>query len=317
MKTTEWIKQPVFLVGAERSGTTVLRLMLDHHPEIAFRQEFEFAVDRISENGQWPGLADYYDWLSMDRIFQASGFQIDPERDYPQLINSFLIQKRNRDGKSIVGATVHRHFDRLKWIWPDARFIHLIRDGRDVARSCIGMGWAGNVYTGIERWIGAERLWEKLKAGLDPADYIEIRFEDLIRDTRTVLDQVCRFMGTRYHDAMLDYTKKTTYEAPDPKLIEQWRRKQSPKEIQLVESRIADMLVDRGYPLSGLPRLTVTRHMRYRLLIQDRLAGWQFGIRRFGLFLILADNVTRRLGFSAPSRRIRKKIDTIAASHIQ
>lgn len=50
----EFISKPVFLVGAERSGTTVLRLMLDHHPQIAFNNEFEYAVDLVSDEGKWP-----------------------------------------------------------------------------------------------------------------------------------------------------------------------------------------------------------------------------------------------------------------------
>ena len=71
------INQPIFLVGAERSGTTVLRIMLRHHPKIAWCNEFEYAVDRISETGEWPNLHQYYDWLADHRIFLATGFEID------------------------------------------------------------------------------------------------------------------------------------------------------------------------------------------------------------------------------------------------
>lgn len=138
------ITQPIFLVGAERSGTTVLRLMLDHHPQLAWHSEFEYAVDRISETGEWPHIDEYHQWLAKQRIFLDLDFKLDHTLTYPQLINSFLVQKRDRDHKPIVGATVHRHFDKVLSIWPDARFIHIVRDGRDVARSCIGMGWAGN-----------------------------------------------------------------------------------------------------------------------------------------------------------------------------
>lgn len=160
------VSKPIFLVGAERSGTTVLRLMLDHHPDIAWCYEFEYAVDKISNEGDFPSLNEYYKWLEAHRIFQDTGFIIDPGLSYPQLINSFLGQKQEQARKPIIGATVHRHFDRLLYIFPDARFIHLIRDARDVARSCIGMGWAGNVYMGVERWIEAELLWAKLSQNL-------------------------------------------------------------------------------------------------------------------------------------------------------
>jgi hypothetical protein len=63
---------------------------------------------------------------------------------------------------------VHRHYDRLLRLWPEARFIHLVRDPRDVASSCIGMGWAGNVWTGVTRWIEAERLWDEVRGDLAP-----------------------------------------------------------------------------------------------------------------------------------------------------
>src|SRR5262245_28549711 len=142
---TAMIERPVFLVGAERSGTTLLRLMLDHHPQIAFHFEFEFAVDRISLDGVLPALVDYHRWLISNRVFQHAGWSIDPELDYPHLVDSFLRQKQQlAGGKRLVGATVHRNFQHLRSIWPDARFVHIVRDGRDVSRSVVMMGWAGN-----------------------------------------------------------------------------------------------------------------------------------------------------------------------------
>lgn len=111
---------PAFLVGSERSGTTMLRLMLDHHPMLVWQDEFEFAVDMISPDGGFPDMGYYREWLSLHRIFLASGFTIDPTLDYARLIRGFLEQRRSRDGKPIVGATVHRHFDRLLHLWPEA-----------------------------------------------------------------------------------------------------------------------------------------------------------------------------------------------------
>jgi hypothetical protein len=166
MTATEYRPDPIFLVGAERSGTTLLRLMLDHHPEIAFFSEFEFAIEHVSGRGDFPDVDSYRHWLGNDRIFLDSGFHVDPTLAYPELVRSFLEQKRYRDRKPLVGATVHAGFDRLGSIWPDARYIHLLRDPRDVARSTIAMGWAGNVWTGVERWLEAESTWSRLRDDL-------------------------------------------------------------------------------------------------------------------------------------------------------
>src|SRR5262249_54027367 len=119
------LHDPVFLVGSERSGTTLLRLMLDHHPAIAFHSEFEYAVAKMDNPAEWPCLDEYCRYLTSDRIFNGDGFLIDRSLSYPALIDSFLCQKRDAAGKPIVGATVHLDFDRLMRIWPQARFIHL------------------------------------------------------------------------------------------------------------------------------------------------------------------------------------------------
>ena len=69
-------EEPFFLVGSERSGTTLLRLMLAHHPEIECTPEFEFMVEALPAQG-WPALEPYYDWLATNRIFLPHGLSID------------------------------------------------------------------------------------------------------------------------------------------------------------------------------------------------------------------------------------------------
>jgi len=291
--------------------------MLSHHPQLAWCNEFEYAVDLIPEQG-WPALDSYYDWLENHRIFLATGFTLDRTLDYPHLINSFLIQKRTQTQKEMVGATVHRHFYRLLRIWPDARFIHLMRDARDVARSCISMGWAGNVWTGVERWIEAEKLWESLVQTLPRDRWMEVKYESLITDSPTILTQVCEFLGIDYTPAMLSYAQDTTYSSPDPKLIEQWRRKLSEWEIRLVESRSAEMLAERGYALSNLEPLEVSPWLAKKLKLQDRWAKLLFRIKRFGLGLVIADFLTRRvIPFQPWQKQIQKKMNEISIQYLK
>jgi hypothetical protein len=312
-----FVAKPFFLVGAERSGTTLLRLMLDRHPQIAWCSESEYMVDCISDAGNFPNLAEYYEWLETQRIFMKNGFEIDRSLTFPQLLNDFLRQRLERTGKPIIGATVHRHFDRLLKIWPDAYFIHIIRDGRDVASSCIGMGWAGNVWTGIDRWIDAESLWERLKEDVPAQRRIEVQYERLIRDPAKELTAVCDFIGIPYDPLMLTYPQTTTYSFPDPKLIEQWRYKLSREEIRLIESRISDMLVKRGYELSGLSPLQVTASRRWQLRLQDWWARWVFRIKRYGLALFLLDYLSRRLRLRQWQKRIKLQLNAIDTAYLK
>lgn len=311
------ISKPTFLVGAERSGTTLLRLMLSHHPHLAWSSEFEYVVDKITDNGDFPDLHQYYQWLETHRIFQARNFKIDETLDYAQLVNSFLWQWKNHHDKELIGATVHRHFDRLLKIWPDARFIHLIRDGRDVARSCIGMGWAGNVWTGVERWLEAESLWNQLKSEISEDRYLEIIYEKLITDPVSTLTKICDFLGLEYDQQMLDYDQKTTYDQPDPKLIQQWRKKLSDYEIRLVESRASALLQDRGYKLSGLPPLEVTPLTKRKLRSQDWWFKVKFRIERFGLSLFLADYLSRKLNIKPLNKKVTLKMNEISTRYLK
>ncbi|MEA5509913.1 sulfotransferase [Crocosphaera sp. UHCC 0190] len=311
------IRQAIFLVGAERSGTTVLRLMLSHHSQISWCQEFEYVVDQVEDDGKFPELDRYYEWLETNRVFQGRNFAIDRSLDYFQLVNSFLKQQLERDHKKLVGATVHRHFDRLIKIWPDARFIHLIRDGRDVARSCIGMGWSGNVWTGVERWLDAECLWNQLKTQITPDRYIEVTYEDLITNPAQILTHICHFMGLEYDQAMLNYAQDTTYDLPDAKFIQQWRKKMSEHEIQLVESKIAPLLQDRGYELSGLPHLEVTPSMEQKIRFQDWWFRLNFRVQRIGLGLFLADYLSRKLRIKPLEKSTKLKINEISVRYLK
>jgi hypothetical protein len=285
----------LFLVGAERSGTTLLRLMLDAHPELSFHHEFELAVDRMPDREGWPELEDYYEFVGNSRHVDTPPV-IDRSLDYPALVRSFLDQKRVRDAKPRVGATVHRHYDRLLRIWPDARFIHLVRDGRDVAQSCVGMTWAGNVWFGVERWISAELLWERVARSIPRENRIDVRYEELVVDPVAVLTRICEFIGVSYHPVMLDYPKWSTYRRPKPSLAQRWKLDMKPRDVQRIESRIGEMLVERGYELSGLPRKRPAPWMERALQAQNRVGMAQRRIRKYGLGLWVESLLANRFG---------------------
>ena len=307
---------PAFLVGAERSGTTMLRLMLDHHPAITWFGELEFLVDKLPAEG-WPATESYLQELALDRKFAASAFRADPALSYPELMASFAGQIRERFGKPVVGTTVHLHFDRLPRIWPQARFVHLLRDGRDVARSRISMGWHGNAWTAATGWIDAESAWDALRAIVPAERVLEVRFEDLVRDPEAQLTRICRFLGVGFDAAMLDYSRDSSYERPDAALAESWRRKMSASEIALAEARLGGLLAARGYPPSGVAPARVSRLRAVGLRLQDRWFRMRFRMRRYGAGLWLADLAARRLPIASWHESVQRRVNDIDAKHLR
>lgn len=311
------LESPVFLVGSERSGSTLFRLMLDHHPQIAFFFEFDYSVLAMPEGTGWPNLEEYYEYLENDRIFRAARLEIDRSLDYPHLVNSFLRRKRQRDGKSLVGATVHHDFDRLTRIWPDARFIHIVRDGRDVARSVITNGLAGNLWTAAATWIEAESMWSQMAAKLSPERFIEVRYEDLSSRTEDVLRETCRFIGVRYDPAMFNYVGHTTYDRPSTGRMYLWKSQMTPWEIRLAETRMGRLLAQRGYELSGLPPLEIPAMLRFKLIMQDRLYRASFRRRTYGTKLWLSDLLARRFGTRRLQLALKRRIDDIDDQNVK
>lgn len=299
-----------FICSSSRSGSTHLRLMLDSHPEIACAEEIDYITGKISDSGEFPPLEDYHEWLETDRIFLDRHMSVDRSLNYEELVNSFLRQKRA--GKPLLCAVSHFNFHRLLPLWPHARFIHLVRDGRDVAYSCVvEQGWSGNPWHASERWMEAEQLWNKVSQQVPSERKLEITYEDLVSNPVDTLTAICEFLGVSYHRAMLNYPQTSTYDLPDPTYVQLWRQKLDNRQIQLAEARIADMLVARGYELSGLPRLQVDGKMQVQLKIQDRLSRILFRMKRYGLSLFFQDWISRRLPFHNFRKRIKCRINEI------
>ncbi len=311
------IDAPLFLVGAERSGSTLLRLMLDHHPEISFQGEFDFAVAYIGEDGRLPVPSEYREHLSMDRVFRHFDVEVDPSLDYRALVDSFLVQRRARSGKTIVGATVHHAFDRLIHIWPNARLIHLVRDGRDVAASRIAMGWHGNMWTAAQSWLDAETLWDAFQTHLPPEAHITVRYEDLVSDPVSQLKRICTFIRVDFNDAMLRIDDDTTYARPDQRHQSKWRHNLSPMQIRLGETRMRHMLLRRGYQLSGLPPIRCGLVLQALLDSQCWAYRSAFRMRRYGPRLTVLDAIGRRTGSKKWQRHVTERMHEITDRHLK
>jgi hypothetical protein len=296
-----------FLVGTTRSGTTLLGLMFRGHSEISFPGEFDFAVDFMPGASPWPELESYYDWLSINRLYRFHHPKLDRSLDYPGLVRSFFAQMKVDSGgasRRIAGVAVHRHFDRLHRLFPKARFLHIVRDPRDVGVSWLEKGWAGNLWTASRTWQEIELLWDEV-AGRIPADRrLEIRFEDLVAEPRSVLVRVCEFLGLAYEETMLDYPQRSTYEAVDPNQAYKWRGGLSKRELQLAEAPLADVLERRGYERSGHVALEIGA-LRARILeLDDQWSQVRSRVALFGLRNWTLDQLAKVLRSKAWRRRL-------------
>ena len=311
------VEEPVFIVGAERSGTTVFRLMLDSHPEMSVCPEFEYIVDQLSGNEGWPDMKAYHDWLAHNFPFLEVGLEVDPSLSYMELANSFLTQTMEKKASShIAAAVVHRNFDQLPRLWPSGKYLHIVRDPRDVARSVIGMGWAGNVWYGVQRWVEVETMWNEMKKGLPDGACLEVTQEELILNPGDVLREVCEFIGLDYSDRMLDYVKHSSYGKPDPSLVQQWTHKLTPQEVELVEAAAGSLMEQRGYtPISesSLP----SPPQLVTLKLHDKLKRLQYRIADLGLPLYTADFVSRRLNLKSVQAYLQPQLHEVWKANLK
>ena len=298
----------VYICGALRSGTTLLRIMVNHHPLLSNPGEMDFLFEPPHVKNSAPDLDRYLHDISFNRVFKAVGFKPNPSLGHAGMIRD-MVGQLPADGRKL-SINVHRNFSRIPAIFPAARYVHLLRDPRDVARSAIGMGWAGNVYHGVDHWTQSEEDFAALEAMVAPDRILKMKNEALIADPVSELSRLCAFFGVPYDPAMLSYPATTTYAAPNPTLIEQWRRQMTSREIGLVEGKIGSMLTDRGYQPSGHPMVKPGAFGRLCLLASHRWNRWRLMAKRQGPLLLLADMIARRLPPSPLTdftRRLRAK----------
>jgi hypothetical protein len=226
------------VVGVGRSGTTLLRLMLDAHPDLAMTHETGFipalhALGSPLHRGFYSRLrtaVQGHGWAgSLREQFLRlltsqpnwSDFHIDREQLRESLtqlepfnvsdgLRIFFRLYAARFGKPRWGDKTPNyclHLGTIEQILPESRFIHIIRDGRDVSLSVRGLHFAPgrDMETLASHWvrtINAARLQSRRCS-----HYLEVRYEDLVLDTTTVLRKICAFAGLDYDAGMEKYYK--------------------------------------------------------------------------------------------------------------
>jgi hypothetical protein len=210
-----------FVVGCPRSGTTLLQTMLDCHPDLAVPPESHF-IPRLGRRFAegWHGSARvprFADALFEGRRFQYWGISREDvvgllERNQPTdlaaAIRLLYASWAERAGKPAYADKTPRyltHISRLSKLFEEARFVHLIRDGRDVALSMAeafergpqtaaqaAIYWGARVAEGREQGLG-----------LGSGRYLELRYEELVADPEATLRELCEFIDLPFDQAML------------------------------------------------------------------------------------------------------------------
>lgn len=293
---------PVFIAGDGRSGTTLLSLIMDANPDLAVGPELHFRGppdlgpyilelaglrQRLSE-AAWEELRkDPVTYPGFHFVNRCHRFGVEPAQlagfvrgaleegsalrtfsERGMLVDRMGEAMRLAKGARRWGIKVMRDLiiaDQYFAVWPKAQFIHMVRDGRDVAASQT-VDHASWGYAEIEAaaagWV---RLLEKGEQLRETGPIMEIRYEDLVQDPRAVCKEICGFLDVRFHEDMLrhqavdhalfdhPYDHPSIDSARQPvntSAVGRFRRDLSRDQIAVFEAVAREHLLRRGYGLT-------------------------------------------------------------------
>ena len=271
---------PFFIVGSGRSGTTLLRLMIAGHSGIEIPPETWFILPLVRkfslrdelrsaevaeaarlmvEDYRWPDMG-----IPADQFLkQAQALERPKLVDLINLVyfhHLALSRKRRFGDKTPPYIEIVRELCEL---YPGARFIHLLRDGRDVAISFFDLSWHGSrCYERNFEWTRALRFREQYRNTELDQKILDVKYEDLVADPEKTVRAICAFLGEDFEPAMLTVSSRTDRvpereRAAHPKLgqplspqaIGRWRTTLSAVECFIMEACLQRDLRHWGYPL--------------------------------------------------------------------
>jgi Sulfotransferase family len=270
----------LFAVGCPRSGTTLLQRMLDAHPLLAVSNDPHFIpfAPGLRDGLDPPVTPELVDWLLGYRTFARLGLDEPTVRaaaasggTWRDLVTALYDAFGRLHGKPLAGEKTPRYvryLPLLHALFPDARIVHLVRDGRDVALSTLD--WARP-----DRGPGRFDLWGEspvavcalswrwhvatgMRDGARLGDlYCEVRYEDLVARPEATLRRLTAAIGLEFDERMLAFhvgrtredpglSAKDAWLPPTPGLRD-WREQLSPGDVELFEALSGDLLTLLGY----------------------------------------------------------------------
>ncbi len=211
---------PFFIVAVDRSGTTLLSSMLDTHSKIAIPYESKFITEMMADGRAKieysqpekvrqlvAGILESPYVAQWDRKLQIEDLDLGSCRDFPSTVEAIYQAYALKRGKTIWGdkdPLYAGEVDVLYRLFPQARFVFLVRDGRDVASSILQRWW------GPLDFINCIRYWERLvilghkMLSMLPSDSVHyLRYEDLVSDPEGEIRSLCHFLGISYEKKMV------------------------------------------------------------------------------------------------------------------
>ncbi|WP_022661406.1 sulfotransferase family protein [Paucidesulfovibrio longus] len=278
-----------FLIGAQRSGTTLLRLMLNAHPELAVPEEGTFWMPLLRSHGNRPEavlqgreLANLLDYVRANSQFRLWGLDdaearaqalAEPNLTPARLMEIFYAAYARSRGKTRAGdktPSFFRMVPALATLFPQARFIHILRDGRDIHLSLKSMGVSSGLAVDALEWTHKVTRARRDLAALPPERVCELRYEDLLAAPEERLRAICALLELPFDPAMLDFWKTSgkyigshhserIFQPIAPDNVRKWERRMAPADIrafQAVAGRtLAELGYDPGPPPGPLDRL--------------------------------------------------------------
>ena len=221
----------IFIIGMPRSGTKLLRGLLNKHPKLSFlsgETEFLPYLDKYWQSWEGKkGLANFdnflqfYFYIIKLPYFISKSYQgklIEPQKWYDLcedytlsgVFEALARHDANAYKDMIWGdksPSYIRHIPLIKKHFPEAKILHIIRDVRDYCLS-INKAWGKNMLRAAQRWADdvakARKDGEKFEN-----DYFEIRYEDLLEDPHKDLQNVCSFLCVNYYQDLIELEKPT------------------------------------------------------------------------------------------------------------
>jgi hypothetical protein len=273
------------VVGCPRSGTTLLRRMLDAHPEIAITPETHWITQWFEKQGGVDSKGEVTREFVADLLRSArfKKMNISDERvwelfrngksvSYARLVRRVFDTYGSRRGKPFVGDKTPGYATAipiLHHLFPSARFVHLIRDGRDVCLSANSWYRVEKLKRRFACWrenpVASAALWWEMhvrhgrEAGtrLEPGLYFELRYEKLVANPFQESSALCDFLGLRYSDSMLRFHEGRTRRDPTLESKKQWlpvtpglrdwRSQMADHDAELFEATAGALLDELGY----------------------------------------------------------------------